>query len=262
MQEAEIRAALGAIPLSGLRFFESIGSTNDEAAAWIANGAADWSLVIADEQTAGRGRGGSKWLTPKGTALAFSLVLRPPPPQPEHAGRVAGLGALAVAEACAQLALQPSIKWPNDVLLRGRKVAGVLVESVWTGESLEASVLGIGVNVLLGAVPPEAALAYPATSLESEVGHPVDRLGLLRQILESARNWRGLLESDEFIKAWENRLAFRGSGVMITGPDGIDLTGTLLGLDDDGAARLETHHKIVAVRAGQISLRPTDDRMT
>src|SRR5512136_2660947 len=107
MQEAEIRAALGDIPLSGLRFFESVGSTNDEAAAWIANGAADWSLVIADEQTAGRGRGGSKWLTPKGTALAFSLVLRPPLPRPEYAGRVAGLGALAVADACVQLGLTP-----------------------------------------------------------------------------------------------------------------------------------------------------------
>ena len=257
----ELQAALGEIPLSGLRFFESIGSTNDEAAAWAAAGAADWSLVVADEQTAGRGRGGSKWLTPKGTALAFSLVLRPPLPRPEYAIRVTGLGALAVAEACAELGLQPAIKWPNDVLLGGRKAAGVLVESVWTGDRLEASVLGIGVNVLVGAVPPEATLAYPATCLETELAHPLDRVGLLREILASIERWRDLLETDEFMNAWEDRLAFRGRQVRIAGPDGVELTGTLLGLDADGAARLETNHRIVAVRAGQISMRPTDDRM-
>src|SRR5512137_455549 len=150
MQEAEIRAALGDIPLSGLRIFESLGSTNDEAASWIAGGAADWSLVIADEQTAGRGRGDTRWLTPKGTALAFSLVLRQPLPKAEHSARLAGLGALGVAEAFTVYSLQPSIKWPNDVLLDGRKTAGVLVESMWTGERLDASVLGIGVNVLAG----------------------------------------------------------------------------------------------------------------
>jgi BirA family biotin operon repressor/biotin-[acetyl-CoA-carboxylase] ligase len=261
MQEAEVQAALGEIPLSGLRFFESLGSTNDEAAAWVAGGAADWSLVIAEEQTAGRGRSGSKWFTPKGTALAFSLVLRPPLQQPEYSSRLAGLGALAVAEACTQSTLRPSIKWPNDVLLRGRKVAGVLVESIWTGDRLEASVLGIGVNVLTGAVPPESALSYPATCLESELGHAVDRPALLRQILGSIRRWREILDSDDFLRAWEDRLAFRGRQVAVTGPDGTALTGTLLGLDADGSARLQTNHKIVAVRAGQISLRPTDDRM-
>ncbi len=247
--------------MSGLRFFESVGSTNDVAAAWVAAGAADLSLVVADEQTAGRGRSGTRWFTPAGTALAFSLILRSPLPPPAYAGRIAALGALAVTDACAEQGLRPCIKWPNDVLVRGRKVAGVLVESIWSGNQLEASVLGVGVNVLTAAVPPDDVLAYPATSLESEIGHPVDRAVLLGQIIGSIRHWRDLLEGQDFIQAWEDRLAFRGREVSLKGRDGTALTGTLLGLDADGSARLETNHRIVAVQAGEISLRPTDDRM-
>ncbi len=261
MDEAEIRAALGDIPLSGLRFFESIGSTNDAAAAWVKVGAADFSLVVADEQTAGRGRSGTQWFTPAGTALALSLVLTWPLQVPSHATRIPGLGALAVADACAEHGLQASIKWPNDVLVQGRKVAGILVESIWTGSRLDASILGIGMNVARGAVPPARELAYPTTSLEAEVGRPIDRLTLLREVLQAVWRERSFLESENFIRAWEDRLAFRGEQVTLRGPDGTNLTGNLLGLDADGAARLEANHRIVTVRAGQISLRPADDRM-
>ncbi len=261
MYEEQIRAALGHIPLSGLRFFGSVGSTNDVAAAWVAAGAKDLSLVIADEQTAGRGRAGTRWMTPAGTALAFSLILRSPLSQPAHAGRIPALGALAVADACASQGLQPKIKWPNDVLLGGRKVAGILAESIWSGQQLEASILGVGVNVLAAAIPPDEVLGYPATSLESEIGHPADRATFLGQILGSIRHWRSLLETPHFMRAWEDRLAFLGRQVSLRGPDGTALVGTLVGLDADGSARLETNHKTVAVQAGQISLRPTDDRM-
>ncbi len=261
MRQAEVEAALGNIPLSGLRFFESIGSTNDYAAEWVAAGAADFSLVVAEEQTAGRGRSGTRWFTPAGTALAFSLILRSSLPQPAYAGRLAGLGALAVADACDEHGLQAQIKWPNDVLLHGRKVAGVLVESIWSGHQLDASILGVGVNVLAGAVPTDGLLAYPATSLEAELLHPVDRPTLLAQILASIGRWRLILEREDFIRAWEDRLAFRGLEVRLRGPNGTSLSGILLGLAVDGSARLETNHKIVAVQAGEITMRPANDRM-
>lgn len=261
MNEAEIRAALGNVPLSGLRFFEQIGSTNDEAAAWAAEGAGDFALVVADEQTAGRGRSGSRWFTPPGTALALSVVLRPPLAQPGLFGRLAGLGALAVADACEMQGLGPEIKWPNDVLLGGRKVAGVLVESIWSGESLEASILGIGFNVEAGAVPPDHLISYPATSFEQVLGHPADRVAILSQVLTSMYRWRNRLEGDEFIRAWERRLAFLGKPVVLRQADGALVNGILRGLAPDGAARLERNHRIVAILADEISPRPADDRM-
>lgn len=261
MREAEIQAALGDLPLGGLRFFERIGSTNDEAATWASAGARDFSVVIADEQTIGRGRSGSRWFTPAGTALALSLILRRPHTEAAHAGRFSGLGALAVVDVCELCGVESAIKWPNDVLIGGRKVAGILVESVWLGNELDASIVGIGVNVQAGAVPPPESLAYPATSLETEAGRPINRIALLRKLLESLQRWRELMDQDQFIRAWEERLAFRGREVALGDGHGTVLAGKLLGLHADGSARLDSNHRIVTVHAGEMSLRPADDRM-
>src|SRR5512147_2731704 len=134
MNQIELKKALLKLPLGDVRYFDSIGSTNNEALAWAAGGARDMSLVIADEQMAGRGRLDRKWYTPKGTALAFSLILRPTAEEKPFLTRIVGLAALAVADALRTRGLVVLIKWPNDVLLEGRKVAGILVESVWSGE--------------------------------------------------------------------------------------------------------------------------------
>ena len=99
MSHSELEAALRDITLGGLRFFSSTGSTNDEALAWAASGAHDMALVVANEQTRGRGRAGRRWFTPSGTGLAFSLVLRPTQAEHEHIGRFSGLGALALVRA-------------------------------------------------------------------------------------------------------------------------------------------------------------------
>lgn len=257
LNEGALKAALSALPLGGLRFYNSVGSTNDAAHAWVSRGAPDLSLVVADEQTAGRGRAGRKWFTPAGSALAFSLILRPRAVDVGHASRLSGLGALALAEACLSFGLQPAIKWPNDVLLADRKVGGVLVESVWSGTALEASVLGVGMNVLTPSVPPESEVSYPATSIESELGHPLDRIAVLNEILLALIRWRENLGTADFIRRWDGLLAFRGQEVTVAGTDAEPVTGTLLGLDSDGGARLEINHRLRIIRAGEIHLRPT-----
>src|SRR5271169_6463108 len=117
MNARELQAALRDLPLGGLRFFESIGSTNDEALAWASQDASDLSIVIADEQTSGRGRLGRKWFTPPKSALAFSLILRPAADEIRYPARVTGLGALALTDAVSKFGLRAQIKWPNDVLL-------------------------------------------------------------------------------------------------------------------------------------------------
>src|SRR5512136_875543 len=152
MNERSLHSALSKLPLGGLRYFEQTTSTNDMALAWAAEGAPDLALVYAEQQTAGRGRGGRRWFTPPGSALAFSLILRPTPAEQQFPARFSALGALAVCEVLERRGLQPWVKWPNDVLLNRRKVCGILVESTWMGATLNYLVLGVGLNIKPAAV--------------------------------------------------------------------------------------------------------------
>jgi BirA family transcriptional regulator, biotin operon repressor / biotin---[acetyl-CoA-carboxylase] ligase len=253
----ELKKSFSKLPLGDVRYFETIGSTNDEALAWAATDTPDLSVVIADEQTAGRGRLDRKWFTPKGTALAFSIVLRPNPEERPHLSRVVGLAALAVAEALRKQGLDARIKWPNDILIQNRKVCGILIESVWSGEDVDCVVIGIGVNVLQGSVPPEEMLQFPATSLEAELGQAPDREQILRDILFSLIELRPRLGTDEFLKQWEDLLALRGETVQVETEKSPEVTGQISGLDSDGGLKIRNEHgEFVTVRFGDVRLRP------
>jgi BirA family biotin operon repressor/biotin-[acetyl-CoA-carboxylase] ligase len=257
MNRTEIENKLSSLSLGDFRYFDTIGSTNDEALAWASQGAPDFSLIIADEQTSGRGRMDRKWFTPPSAALALSLILRPTNTERAHPSRTTGLLALSLAESLLQLGLAPQIKWPNDVLLGGRKVAGILVESSWMGERLDAMILGMGVNVLNIAIPPADQLLFPATSIETELRHPIDRTELLKNILTRVLDWRPKLGTDAFLKAWEGYLAFHGQQVQVEGRGGNPIVGELLGLEADGSLRLQNEHgRFVTVRFGEVHLRP------
>ena len=262
MNMRELQAALRDLPLGGLRFFESIGSTNDDALAWASQGANDLSIVIADEQTRGRGRLGRKWFTPPQTALAFSLILRPTADEIKYPARVTGLGALALTDAISNLGLHAQIKWPNDVLLNRKKAAGILVESVWMGDALDTFVLGMGINVLASSVPPADQVLFPATSIETESGQMMDRVKLLHNILSSLITWRPQIGTDEFIRTWEESLAFRGEEIQLIKENEPPLSGELIGLEPDGSLRLKANNKILTVKIGEIHLRPPGDRIS
>lgn len=257
MDEGTLRKLLSDIPLGGLRTFEQTGSTNDLAMAWAAEGAPNLALVCAEEQSSGRGRGNRRWFTLPGTALAFSLVLRPLPGEELSVPLFSGLGALAVCDALEMRGLHPEIKWPNDVLLNRCKVCGVLAEAVWMGEKVDSIVLGIGVNVKPEAVPPSDQLNFPATSIEAEMGKSVDRLTLLKDVLQALLYWRGLLTKDVFPHAWENHLAFRGEQVEIWA-EGVTLRkGQIDGLERDGSLRLRSHAgQVYTVHFGEVHLHP------
>ncbi len=257
MNTSSLKKALSKIDLGGLRYFDSIGSTNDEALAWAAQGAPDLFIVVADEQTSGRGREKRRWFTPAGTALAFSLILRPRAEELPHLSRTVGLAAVALAESLRKRSLTPQIKWPNDLLLDGRKVAGILVESTWNGDAADYVVIGIGVNVARGAVPPPELLQFPAVSLEHALGECPAREDVLRDILSALIDWRPRLGSEALLQAWERDLAFCGQQVEVTGAEGQVVAGTLLGLESDGSLRLQDQHgNPVTVRFGDVRLRP------
>lgn len=258
MNESSLKKSLSKLNLGGLRYFDSIGSTNDEALAWAAGGANDFSLVVADEQTQGRGRLDRKWFTPAGSALAFSLILRPSAPELPHLSRTVGLAALSAAGSCLKLGLAPRIKWPNDILVNGKKTAGILVETVWAGDEADSLVVGMGMNVYKPSVPPMDSLHFPATSLENELGNePPAREQILREILTAFLSWREKIGAGELVRAWEEMLAFRGEQVQIQSGGGAHVTGRLDGLESDGSLRLRGEHdNSVIIRFGDVKLRP------
>ncbi len=259
MNENALKKTLSKLNIGGLRYFDSIGSTNDEALAWAATGASDLSIVIADEQTQGRGRLNRKWFTPKGSALAFSLILRPTAAQHPHLSRTVGLAALSIAESFSKNGLAPRIKWPNDILLNNKKTAGILIETVWSGEDVDSLVIGMGINIHKASVPPIELLQFPATSLEDALGkEPPAREEILFSVLNALLHWRERLGSDELVNAWEEILSFRGEQIQVHGGSESPITGELLGLESDGSLRLrDAHNKSIIVRFGDVSLRPT-----
>jgi BirA family biotin operon repressor/biotin-[acetyl-CoA-carboxylase] ligase len=270
MDRIELERILQGLALGPARYFDRIGSTNAEALRWADEGAPDLALVVANEQTAGRGRQGRRWSTPPGTALAFSLVLRDPPAD-DPSGRVVArrmarltaLGALAVSQALRQAySLPAEIKWPNDVLLERRKVGGILAEAQWLGERLSAVVLGIGVNVAPASVPLDSEVIYPAACVESALGREAERWQLLRAVLEQFLSWRSRLESQAFLDAWEERLAFKGEQVYLyTGTavqDQPDHQGILVGLDAEGCLQIRSQTgELCSLCNGELRLRPS-----
>jgi BirA family biotin operon repressor/biotin-[acetyl-CoA-carboxylase] ligase len=243
------------LPIGAIRYFDTIGSTNDEALAWAAQGAPNLSLVIADEQTAGRGRLDRKWFTPAHSAIACSVILHPS--SNALLSRTVGLAALSITDACSRLGLIPQIKWPNDILLNGKKTAGILIESAWTGDTITALVIGMGINVLKESVPPAGDLKFPATSIESEIGHAPDREEFLRTVLTSMVKRLPQMGTDDFLASWETQLAYKNQNVQISQAGDKIIQGKLLGLQPDGSLRLQGEHDSqLTVHFGDVSLRP------
>ena len=256
MNQQELNKTLSKLPLGSIRYFDSIGSTNDEALAWAANDARDLSLVVANEQTAGRGRLDRPWFTPPSSALAFSLILRPTADEKPHLSRTVGLAALSIADTIGMLGLAPQIKWPNDILLNGRKVAGILIELVWSGEDVDCVVIGIGINVAKGAVPSTDILRFPAISLEHVLGEAPDRKKLLYDILASLIALRPHMRSASFMKSWEKLLAYYGKQVRVEMGSEQSVIGEIIGLESDGSLNLRDEDgKTVTVRFGDVRLR-------
>jgi len=264
MDQSELEELLSDLPLSAARYYPQVSSTNDLAARWAAAGGPHLALVVADEQTAGRGRLNRRWYTLPGSALAFSLILQGEilALEREAIPQVTALGALAACDALNQdlpTRVAAQIKWPNDVLAGRRKMAGALAEAHWQGEELQAVILGVGINVAPASLPPAEALDFPATCLEDVLGYPVDRWSVLHAVLARLLGWLPSLGQPGFIQAWEQRLAFHGEWVRVSLESQPPLEGRIRGLGPDGSLRIQTRDgKERELRLGDIHLRPVD----
>lgn len=259
---AEVEALLATRHLGRpIEGYLSAGSTNTLAARRAAEGAAEGYTVLAEHQTAGRGRLGRAWTAQAGQNLTFSLVLRPALP-PSRLGLVTLAGAVAVAETLdafiAPLAV--SVKWPNDLLLHTRKCCGMLLESAFPQApgAAPAVVLGIGLNVNQDAFAPE--LEARATSLLLETGRPVPRAPLLARLLLSLESvYASLFEDDGAAvrAAYEARMFGLNQAVTLRQSNKeTSIQGVARGISPEGALRLQTEKGLRLFHAGEVTTQP------
>lgn len=248
-----------------LKVLADVPSTNDLALEAGRQGAAEGLAVLADRQTAGRGRRGRAWSSPAGTGLYTSILLRPGQPLPQAAllTLVAGLG---VVEAIAEAAGLPAgLKWPNDVLVDGRKVAGILAEMASQDEAVSHVVIGIGINVNHGprALPDE--LSAVATSLYLATGRSLARGELAAALYNALDRWYRLFREGgggTILAAARERSATLGRAVEVHG-EGEPWRGLAVDLDGDGALLVrEEGGGVRRVLAGGVSIRTAEQAVS
>jgi len=236
---------------SSLTVQQSTASTMDDAAAAAAEGAKDGHLVLADQQTRGRGAHGRPWLSPPGSDVYFSVVTRPTV-EPASTALITLATGLGVRDAVASLLPDHSVlvKWPNDIWIERRKCAGVLVESRTVGMRIDSVIIGVGLNVNRTQWPPE--LAGAATSLRAERGgeETFDRAEVLAALLSHVERWVTRFVQDGavvVVDALRPSLALVGERIRWEDGDGV-----FDGIDPDGAARVRTDAGLVSLHAAHI----------
>ncbi len=235
-----------------LHYYSEIDSTNKRARELAENGAREGEIVVAEQQTRGRGRLGRTWVSPPFVNLYLSVILRPTLP-PVQAAQITLTAAVALADTVACFAPDPpAIKWPNDILLRGKKVAGILTESSVNAEKVNYVILGIGVNLNFPAALMPEAIRHRATSIMECAGNPVSREAFLGRLIHDLDRCYGILGEagfDAIATQWEARFNFHGRRVRVEMGDEV-LAGVARGIDRDGALIVEGEgghcHRVVA----------------
>jgi BirA family biotin operon repressor/biotin-[acetyl-CoA-carboxylase] ligase len=238
-------------------WLDSTASTNDVAARLAEAGASEGTTVVAETQTAGRGRHGRVWLSPPGAGLYVSVIVRPGVALSagDHPGALITLASgVAIAEAVrAVTGLPAEIKWPNDVLIGRRKLAGILTESAVQSGIPQFVIIGFGVNLRPAAFPPELALRK--TSIEEETTRPADRALLLAEILAAMSERYADLQAGRFdaiLSAWRRlAIALRGAHVEWDSPAGI-VRGRAEDIDRHGALLVRVGGTIERIIAGEV----------
>jgi BirA family biotin operon repressor/biotin-[acetyl-CoA-carboxylase] ligase len=223
-----------------IHLFDALDSTNSEAYRMALRGGEEGEVVVADRQLRGKGRVGRSWLSPPGVNLYVSIILRPPIAA-RNAPLITPMAAVATAKATKGISrLQPRIKWPNDLLINEKKVAGLLNEMRCKGDTVDFVVLGIGINVnmILATVP--KGLRSIATSLREELGYDISRVVLLKALLREVEGeYRTLLagNGEDILRQWEEFSQMVGKVVELSSFDEV-IRGRVKGIDSDGSLLL------------------------
>jgi BirA family transcriptional regulator, biotin operon repressor / biotin---[acetyl-CoA-carboxylase] ligase len=240
------------------RHVATTGSTNDDLKMLARSGAAEGTVLSADEQTGGRGRRGRTWNAPAGSSLLLSVLLRPTSMPADESAALTMLAAVACAEAIeAATPLKVTLKWPNDLLVGGRKVGGILLETELARSALVWAVIGMGININWNPAD-DPALAANATSLATALGHPVGRAEILFAVLQHLDARYARLRAggqEELWTAWRGRLGMLGQPVVVE-EAGQTTYGVAEDVTRDGALVLRTENgRTWRITAGDVSVR-------
>lgn len=237
-----------------IHLFETIDSTNTYAKSLVSSGAEEGTVVIAEKQTAGRGRMNREWHSERGLNLTFSVVLRPDT-GPETMGLLPLAAGVAVAEAIEGITgRRPSCKWPNDILIDGRKCCGILSESLTDRQGRPGVIVGIGVNVNQENFPD--AIGHTATSLLLCTGRSIRRSQLIAAILDRLEDIYAIFRrgtTDRIIERWLAYATMIGELVTVGTPGG-SVTGRAEGLSPDGGLIIAAGETRMIVHAGDVTL--------
>jgi len=233
-------------------YYPQLASTMDIARQEALQGAAEGTAVVADEQTGGRGRVKRLWLSPEGS-VAISIILYPGVINLPYLIMLASLAVAGSIEAVT--GLKPSIKWPNDVLVNGKKVCGILIENELRGREVSYAIIGIGINVNFR-LADFAGIPPTATSLADELGENVSRLDLIRRLLVEAEGlYLSLPDAEPIYQAWRDRLETLGRKVQVKSGTTI-LEGVAESVARDGSLLLRhSNGSSTRIVAGDVSLR-------
>jgi len=225
-----------------IHHFQTIDSTNSKAYELALSGAEEGEVVVSESQEKGRGRLGRQWFSPPSLNLYLSVILRPRIP-PHQAPLITLMAAVATADAIRKFSgLLPLIKWPNDILLRDRKVAGLLNEIHSEMDRVHFVILGIGVNINVDESKFSKEIRSLATSLKIEMGQTVSRKDFFQSLLLELERWYSIFLEEGgavVLNAWRDRANIRGRKVKVTS-FGETVAGTAVDVDSDGALILET----------------------
>jgi BirA family biotin operon repressor/biotin-[acetyl-CoA-carboxylase] ligase len=225
-----------------IHVFDQVGSTNSEAYRIAREGGEEGEVVVADCQLRGRGRLGRSWLSPPGANLYVSVILRPPM-ELRNAPLLTLMAAVAVAKTIKRISgIQPRIKWPNDLLVHGKKVAGLLNEMKARAGQVDFVILGIGINVNMtsGTIP--EGMRPIATSLREELGYEISRVELLHELMREVEGeYQAFLtgERERVLREWEEFSQMVGTVVEVRSFDEV-IRGRVKGVDSDGSLILLT----------------------
>jgi BirA family biotin operon repressor/biotin-[acetyl-CoA-carboxylase] ligase len=238
-----------------LHWYEEIGSTNDRARELAEEGAEHGEVVIAEAQTAGRGRRGRLWVSPARKNLYFSVILRPDLP-PARAPELTLVASVALCDALRQAGVQAGIKWPNDLLASERKIAGVLTELAAEADRVHWVVIGAGVNVNAREEDFPEELRGEATSVLLERGEPAPRALFAAACLTALEGWLDRHAEEGFAvvrEAWRERSTTLGREVTVR-TDGREIVGTAEDIDDAGALLVRGPAGLERILAGDVTL--------
>lgn len=221
---------------------DEVDSTNTFASRLAADGEPEGTLVVSESQTAGRGRLGRKWVSPHGVNILMSLILRPQIP-PMDAPMTTLLAASALARAIKGLyGLPAAIKWPNDLLINGRKAAGILTEMSAEPDRVRHIILGVGIDVNMKRESFPREIRESSTSIMAELGHKAVRAELLRRFMEELEQSYGLFTSGDrkgILDEWRSHSCTLGKRVRVNTPRG-EKAGVAVDIDDNGGLIIDT----------------------